>query len=79
MRAILEAYENTGWGYARYTHADFGDWGVALAKPARVVALASDIDGIRILSFTERGWANNQDVLVVSKNDRLAHWPASGG
>lgn len=60
---------NQGFGYSRYAGGS-GDYGFSLSKPSCVVDIAN-IPGTRILSYTERGWSNNHDVLVLCRHDRL--------
>ncbi|WP_284944022.1 class I SAM-dependent methyltransferase [Acidisoma cladoniae] len=66
---IMAGYELTGWGYARYPGPD--NYGVSLCRASTVMAMAGRIEGVRILSYTERGWAGNHDVLVMEKWDRM--------
>lgn len=70
-KAIAD-FEALGWGYAPYGVAN--DCGQALSKPGKVIEIASSIAGVRILHFAERGWADRQDVLVLTKCDRLRPW-----
>jgi SAM-dependent methyltransferase len=63
-----------GWGYASYAGAERGAFGISLSTPSKVLSLASTIPGVRILSFTERGWADNHDVLVLGRPGRLEPW-----
>jgi len=46
-------------------------YGVSLSKPEKIVEIAGNIPGVRILSYSERGWADFQDVLAVARTDRL--------
>lgn len=62
----------SGWGYARYPGEE--DYGVSLCTPAAVLAMASRIQGIRILGYNERGWAGNHDVLLLEARDRMEPW-----
>jgi SAM-dependent methyltransferase len=70
---IVSEYESSGYGYAPYP--DTRDYGFSIAKPEIIMKIASGIGGVRVLAYTERGWANNQDVLVITRNDRLKPWP----
>jgi hypothetical protein len=70
-RALVSQWERTGFGYVPYASHGLGNYGVSLSKASAVVEMASSIPGTRTLSYTERGWADNHDVLVVTKNDRL--------
>ena len=74
-KSILQQFAAAGYGYASYPDSGSYDFGVSLSSPAAIVALASEIDGIRILSYTERGWADNHDVLVLGRTDRFRAWP----
>ena len=67
--SILEQANRTGFGYATYPGQD--DYGISLARPSKLIELASAIEGVRILSYTERGWADHHDVLTVARTDRL--------
>ncbi len=58
-----------GFGYTRYNTCK-DNYGFSLSKPSCIVDMAN-IPGTRILSYTERGWANNHDVLVLTRHDRL--------
>jgi trans-aconitate methyltransferase len=69
---ILRGYEATGWGYARYPGPD--DYGVSLVRASTAIAMASRIEGSRILGYQERGWAGNHDVLMVEARDRMEAW-----
>ena len=71
---VLRGYERTGFGYAPYRGAEAVDYGVSLTRPSVVCEMATAIRGVRILGYMERGWADNHDVLILSKNDRLASW-----
>jgi len=66
---ILAGFRSDGWGYASYPN--MSDFGISLSRASRVIDMASAIDGCRILSYTERGWAGNHDVLVRGRTDRL--------
>jgi trans-aconitate methyltransferase len=69
---ILKGCEETGWGYARYPGPD--DYGVSLCHASAVVAMASRIEGVRIIGYQERGWAGNHDVLAIEARDRMEPW-----
>jgi len=80
---ILSDYEEIGYGYCPYPDPATGQhsdspigqsWGISLARASRMVELVSGFDGTRLLSYTERGWADNHDVVVLAKTDRLEAW-----
>jgi SAM-dependent methyltransferase len=68
---VLSGYRATGFGYTPYTEFDLGDYGVSLASPAKIISLATAIPDTRVVAYVERGWANNHDVLMLTRNDRL--------
>jgi trans-aconitate methyltransferase len=72
---IVDGYERSGFGYARYPYMSDADYGVSLSKPSVIVGMVERIPSVRLLAYTERAWADNHDVLVVSRVDRLAPWP----
>jgi hypothetical protein len=63
-----------GWGYVPYPNSTDGAFGISLSTPSKILQMASGIGGVRVVSFTERGWADNQDVLVLGRPDRLKPW-----
>ncbi|MER9622685.1 class I SAM-dependent methyltransferase [Mesorhizobium sp. M0222] len=68
---IRRDFAEVGFGYAPYTTLEgMGDYGFSLSKPSAILDIADSIPGVRA-SYIERGWANNHDVLVLNKNDRL--------
>ena len=66
---ILNGYRTVGYGYAPYPGDD--GYGVSLSTASAIMNIAAEIPGIRIVGYQERGWANNHDVLALTKNDRL--------
>lgn len=72
-RNIVSAYRQTGYGFAPYENAD--GYGISLSDPAWVVDAVGAIEGVRLLAYAERGWADNHDVLVIGKTDRSKPWP----
>jgi hypothetical protein len=61
-REIVREYEATGYGYRDYPPSighDYieGAYGISVSSPAAVIADATAIPGIRLFSYTERGWA----------------------
>ncbi len=71
---ILKSYEETGFGYAPYRDFDMGDYGVSLTRPGVVCDMVGAIPGVRLIGYMERGWADNHDVVMITKNDRAARW-----
>jgi hypothetical protein len=74
--AALRGMRESGFGYARYTEFGEDDYGFSVAKPAAILDMATRIRGTRVVSYVERGWANNHDVLAIAKRDRLLPFKA---
>ena len=36
--------------------------------------MADSIPNTKVVAYTERGWANNHDVLTLNRSDRLKPW-----
>lgn len=68
---LLSSFEATGFGYATYEEFKGQNYGTTLVRPSAVMEIAENIPDVRVTSYTEKGWANRQDVLVLSKHDRL--------
>ena len=64
----------TGYGYCCADASQ--DYGVSLAKPSTILDIADSIPNTKVLAYTERGWANNHDVLTLNRSDRLKPWGA---
>ena len=69
-----EGYETTGFGYADYDPAFLTDkfnaqesYGVALVRSDWLMSGLAARDQITILSYTEGGWDEHQDVIVLEK------------
>lgn len=69
---ILRDYEATGYGYADYTPAENHEfiehsYGISVSRPETILGIAQAIPGVRVFSYVEAGWSDNQDVLVLGK------------
>jgi SAM-dependent methyltransferase len=71
---VLSDYDEVGYGYAPYDEREVPSYGISLTSAPRVVSIAMKIPGVRLLAYTERGWSDNHDVLVIGKTDRLQSW-----
>jgi SAM-dependent methyltransferase len=69
---VLSDREGNGFGFAYYPD-NYGvdGYGVSCAKASKIMDIAEAIPGTRTLAYSERGWSNNHDVLVLAKHDRL--------
>jgi trans-aconitate methyltransferase len=71
-KKIRKEFQETGFGYSNYTTLkEIKDYGLSISKPSAIMDIVDAIPGVRA-SYIERGWANNHDVLVINKNDRLS-------
>ena len=69
---VLKEFDAVGYGFATYPDSHGIDgYGVSLSKPSRIMDIATAIPCTRVGAYTERGWANNHDVLMLVKHDRL--------
>ncbi len=66
-----EGYSRTGFGFVDYNHEfrsdKFGNqenYGVALTSPQWLMRGLTEIEDVRVLSFTERAWDDHQDMVV---------------
>lgn len=71
---IVADYRASGYGYAPYQDLDMGDYGISLSRPEAIVAAVRDIPGVRLAGYLERGWADNQDVAIIAREDREIPW-----
>ncbi len=71
---IMKSYGETGFGYAPYGTPGMMDYGISLTRPGVVCDIISGIPGVRLIGYTERGWADNHDVVAITKNDRFQNW-----
>ena len=64
----------TGYGFAHHPGQDNG---VSLSRASTIVDLCCAIPGTRILAYSERGWAEHQDVVTLARTDRLQDWTSA--
>jgi trans-aconitate methyltransferase len=70
--AIIDQYRTSGYGYADYLKSENHEYiehgyGVSLSSAESILEIVQGIPGVRIFSYIEAGWADNQDVLVFGK------------
>jgi SAM-dependent methyltransferase len=73
--SILSQYLLTGFGYADYSRQAPQGYGISLGKVSKTAEVVENIPGVRLLSYTERGWGDNHDVIAIQKYDRMKAWP----
>ncbi len=68
---LLREYERKGFGYLNYPKKkNFGvseNYGVSLVSPRWVFAELEKLEGLRLVNFTEFGWADHQDVVACMR------------
>lgn len=69
---VMQGYSASGYGYADYVSEESTDhvpsnYGISMARPHVMMRMLEDIDGIRVYSYSERAWADHQDVIVYGK------------
>ena len=72
--SVLSQYLLTGFGYADYGTEDLEGYGISLGKVSKTAEIVENIPGVRLLSYTERGWGDNHDVVAIQKYDRMKSW-----
>lgn len=66
LSQLIESVEQTGFGYINYKNIN--NYGISISLPSWVLSLIEDINGLRVVSLTERGWDKHQDVIVCIKD-----------
>ena len=75
-REVLEEYGRTGYGYRDYP----GERGYGISLISRDwIGAALAGSPLRLVSYTERGWDDHQDVLVLRRAADLDGRPRAGG
>jgi SAM-dependent methyltransferase len=68
---VAEGVIRDGFGYVDYPNpADRPDherYGLSVSFPRWVTRIIEGMEDVRLLDYTERGWDNHQDVLVLRK------------
>lgn len=67
---VQREYEKTGFGYEDCSDSPSvhtNNYGITLSSPAYVAGAIGEDMTIRLVSYTERGWSDHQDVVVVQK------------
>ena len=78
--AILQAYADTGFGYADYDYPDEfreslslpRNFGLTLVRPSYVCGLLEKRSAFRVLMYTESGWGGEQDVVACVRTSEGA-------
>ena len=73
-KKIVDGYEETGFGYAPYPNGTDDDYGISLTRPGAVCDMVGQIPDVRLAGYMERGWAENHDVVVVTRDARTKPW-----
>jgi SAM-dependent methyltransferase len=78
-RSIVKDYRRTGYGHRDYASRGLpsfisGSYGISLVRPGAMLQMIERIPGVRIFSYIERGWGDNQDVLVFGRPSYDEPW-----
>ena len=65
--SIAEGVTRDGFGYADYPDRRLERYGVSVSLPHWVMGTVDTMEDVRVLDYTERGWDNHQDVLILRK------------
>ncbi|MFC5740447.1 class I SAM-dependent methyltransferase [Dyella tabacisoli] len=77
---VMEGYRKSGYGYCDYqakeNHAYIeGTYGISMARPHVTIGDIEQIPDTRLLHYSERGWADHQDVFAIGKPALTESWP----
>ncbi len=61
----VRGFDEHGFGFARQSSGGLDEWGISVSKPSWVVSQMERHPDVKIVSYTERAWANHQDVVSV--------------
>jgi SAM-dependent methyltransferase len=59
--ALLKPYRKGGFAYTAYPGQDYG---ISLSSPAWVTGQLAAVGGVRLLLYSERGWADHHDAVA---------------
>jgi SAM-dependent methyltransferase len=76
---VMKGYRDRGYGYADYVAEESsqylpGNYGISMSRAAVIVDMIERIEGVRLFSYTERAWADHQDVVVYGKPGYAQAW-----
>ena len=70
------AVMSDGFGFIEYPGTDrlgLKSYGLSISLPSWVLGIVERMDAVRVIDYTERGWDNHQDVLILRKVPLIAH------
>jgi hypothetical protein len=62
LSILLDGWERNGFGYVNYLNMN--DYGVSVSSLAWVLLQLEKLPDLRLLTVTEMGWDNHQDVIA---------------
>lgn len=71
---ILESYDSEGFGYLDYPGSQ--GYGISVALPSWTLSQLEKMDDITLVSYTEMGWDNHQDVVACMRSTKTMIWSA---
>ncbi len=71
-QTVMEGYRSRGYGYADYVVEESsqylpGNYGISMSRASTIIDMVERIEDVRLFSYTERAWADHQDVVVYGK------------
>jgi len=67
---VIEEYKSTGY-YYKYKPENPGNGGIAFYSPLRMFQIIEKFPKLKIVSYSEGGWGNHQDVITCMKGNWL--------
>lgn len=68
IAAVLESYDETGFGFASYPYDTYDRFGVSASSPSWVLSELG-ARNLRVVTFVERGWDSHQDVVACVREE----------
>jgi 2-polyprenyl-3-methyl-5-hydroxy-6-metoxy-1,4-benzoquinol methylase len=65
---VIEQYKSTGY-YYKHKPGNPGNSGIAFYSPSRMFAIIEKFSELKVISYSEGGWGNHQDVITCMKGD----------
>jgi hypothetical protein len=77
---IVSGYRQDGYGYCDYVEKESHEfiesgYGISLSQASTVIDMVMQIPGVRLFMYSERAWADHQDVVVYGKPPHDKPWP----
>ena len=67
-RAVVSDYDRFGFGYQNYAGKE--GYGISLSSPSWVSSQIAETRGLRLIAYSEQGWAESQDAVACVRSRR---------